>query len=204
MHISNAFRIGLLGSLMVAMPLVGLAQTEATSFIQKRHKVVRQILKRKASTSAQIEKRNGRLNGALGELFDFRELSRHALRDHWDGLEKSQRDEFVSLLSRLVQRSYQRNLKSTLDFSISYRGESPRGDGTLVRTVARSRKNRRAPEVAVDYTVVSKAGSWKVYDVTTDGVSLVRNYRTQFNRIIKRDGWTALLDKMRKKLAERG
>ena len=75
------------------------------------------------------------------------------------------------------------------------KGEAPRGDSVVVKTVAQSKKNRRAPAVSIDYTLSSREGGWRVYDVTTDGVSLVSNYRTQFNDILSRrvEGQSALI-----------
>jgi len=178
-----------------------LAQQGAMQFLEHQHEAVRSILKRPAKTDSQVSSRNKALSAALGGLLDFGELSRQALRDHWDGLEQGQRDEFVKLLSQLVERNYQKNLTSTLDFAIRYEGEAKRGEAVVVKTVAQSRKNRRAPPVSIEYTLSpADGGSWRVYDVTTDGVSLVSNYRAQFNRIIKRDGWDALLTRMRDKL----
>jgi len=187
-----------LAAIVSLAALPALAEGPATKFLQDRHASVERIL-RQPATSA---KRGSQLNEALGKLLDFDELSRRALANHWEGLSEGQRQEFVSLLSRLVERSYQRNLESTLDFAIRYESEIAKQDGVVVRTVARSRKNRRAPELSIDYTMLADGGEYRVFDVTTDGVSLVENYRRQFDKIIKKDGWDALLAKMRSKLAD--
>jgi len=73
-----------------------------------------------------------------------------------------------------------------------------------VHTEARSRAQRRQPPVAIDYTVHQAGGGYKVVDVTTDGVSLVQNYRNQFHRIITRDGWPELIERMQHRLEEGG
>lgn len=176
------------------------AEDTALSFLQARHKLVQGILKKKATTPEQIEKRNQALDVELTALLDVEELSKRALDQHWSGLQDAQRKEFVELLRQLIQRNYQRNLESTLDFSIKYEAEQKAKEGVVVKTRARSRTNRRAPEVTIDYTLLASNGSWKVYDVVTDGVSLVENYRSQFNRIIRRDGWPSLIERMRKSL----
>jgi phospholipid transport system substrate-binding protein len=68
--------------------------------------------------------------------------------------------------------------------------------------VKAERKGRKA-ETTIDYKLADKGGGkWAVYDVITDDVSLLRNYRSEFGRIIKKDGFAVLLSKMKKKLAE--
>jgi phospholipid transport system substrate-binding protein len=88
-----------------------------------------------------------------------------------------------------------------LSFEVQYLGETAQDDSVVVRTRARSRENRRAQPVEIDYLMHRDANGWRVYDVTTDGVSLVDNYRGQFNRIIDRDGFDGLLRKMQSRIA---
>ena len=87
-----------------------------------------------------------------------------------------------------------------MDFRVTYESATRKGDSLVVATEAQSLKNRRSPPVAIDYTLVPVANSFRVYDVTTDGVSLVANYKRQFNKIIRRNGWDALIERMEKKL----
>jgi phospholipid transport system substrate-binding protein len=185
-----------------ATPALAFAAPQgASSFIEHQHQTVREILQRKSANADQDAARKRDLASALQGLLDFEELSRRALVDHWTTLTPTQQQEFVSLLRQLVERNYQRNMESTLDFQITYSDEIKGGDGIVVQTVARSRKNRRAPEVSIDYTLVAKDSGYRVFDVVTDGVSLVTNYRTQFNRIIRKDGWDKLIERMRARLS---
>lgn len=193
---------------MVVFALLGAPQAYAdengTRFLEAHHRSVQQILQVRATGAAAQQARVQKLSHALEALLDLKELSRRSLAEHWDGLQPNQRDEFVSLLSQLVQQSYRKNLESTLDFAVRYTAESPLADGVLVRTMARSKTNRRAPEISIDYALHRDANGFRVYDVTTDGVSLVENYRRQFDRIIRRDGWDSLIDRMRKKASGGG
>jgi phospholipid transport system substrate-binding protein len=166
----------------------------AGRFLKTQHDtVVRQLRQRPD---------NPRIGAVVEGLLDFEEIAKRALTRHWDGLEASQRTEFVSLLTQLVRRNYQGNLERTLDYTIEYGGETASGDHVTVETTARSRENRRAPPVAIKYTMARTETAWVVHDIDTDGVCMVRNYRNQFNRIIERDGFPALLEKMRQRLAE--
>ena len=88
----------------------------------------------------------------------------------------------------------------TMNYTVTYDGADVRGAVVTVRTIASSSSNRRAPAVSIDYQMMKVGDVWRVFDISTDGVSLVRNYRTQFNRIIERDGWDALITRMRDRL----
>lgn len=168
---------------------------EAQAFLTDRHEALRELFAQRASAA-----RNQRLSTLVSELLDLEELSRQALRDHWDSRTPAQREEFVSLLRQLVQEQYERNLERTMNYTVTYDGADVRGQVVTVRTLASSASNRRAPAVSIDYQMVKVGNTWRVFDITTDGVSLVRNYRTQFNRIIERDGWDALIARMRDRL----
>jgi phospholipid transport system substrate-binding protein len=176
----------------------------AESFLRGRHDAVQQLLRRPARGEAATGQRRARLTEALGALLDYTELSRRALGEHEARATPAQRTEFVGLLRQLVERSYQKNLESTATYEVRYLGASAAGGAVTVRTIAKSRTNGRAPEVSIDYTLHQVGGEWRVFDIATDGVSLVRNYRAQFHRLVSRDGFDALLAKMRERLANEG
>ncbi len=137
----------------------------------------------------------------LGDLLDYESLSRAALATHWEAQTPAQRQEFVTLLRQLVERSYRANLQRTLSFDVRYERATAQGDGVRVETLARSRENRRAPAVEIDYQLERHGRSWKVVNLVTDGQDLVANYRTQFHRIIEREGWDGLIRRMRERLS---
>ncbi len=172
------------------------AQGSATTFVKQKHSQLKQLLKKPNSKGAQE-----RIQKLLDALIDYRELSKLALSKHWQTRSTSEQDAFVELLKELVQRNYRGNIKSTDQYKVAYLNESKRKGATVVRTEARSTKNRRAPAVLIDYSLQSKNNVWVVFDITTDAVSMVTNYRRQFNKIIKKDGWNGLMERMRKKVA---
>ncbi len=173
----------------------------ATAFLRSRHEAVERILRRPARTPADQQRRQRDLLQNLGDLLDYAELSRRSLAQTWDARSEAERTEFLNLLKQLVERGYQKNLEATLEYEIAYVNETVATDGAVtVRTNARSRANRRSPPVAIDYTMRRVGNTWRVFDITTDGVSLVRNYRNQFSRIVTRDGWPALVTRLRQKL----
>ncbi|MFT5357976.1 MAG: phospholipid transport system substrate-binding protein [Polyangiales bacterium] len=167
----------------------------AQAYLEAQHQRANRIL-----GQSEGAERSSQLTTLLGNLLDFDTLSATALGQHWEAQSEEARSHFVNLLRQLVERSYQANLEGTLNFEVSYVNAETRGERVLVQTSARSRANRRAPPVTIDYTMRREGRNWRVVDVITDGQSLVEGYRSQFNRIISRDGWDALITRMEQRL----
>ena len=186
-------------ALLVAVPAFA-DEHPATDFLRARHENVQRVMNRPAHGAAEEERRDGEVTHQLNDLLDYEELSQRALVDHWSTITEAQRHEFVDLLKKLVERNYRHNLHNTLDYNITYTSETASPQGVVVKTMAKAKHHGREPEIAIDYTVHQVNGVWKVVDIATDGVSLVRNYRSQFHRIITRESWDALIHRMREKL----
>lgn len=173
------------------------AQADAAQrFLEQKHDQVERVMGQPANAQ-----RDARLTRMLADLLDYEELSRRALGSHWASHTPAEQAEFVSILQQLVERNYRANLQRTLSFDVRYVGSDMQGSEALVRTRARDRRNRRAPEVAIDYLLQQDGSNWRVVDVTIDGGrSMVDNYRSQFRRIIRREGWDGLMTRMRARL----
>jgi phospholipid transport system substrate-binding protein len=127
-------------------------------------------------------------------------LAKESLGEHWAQLSESERNEFRTVLRQLVRNAYRKNLRKTLDYGVEYRGEEKASSGFLVRTIARHRTNPREEPVSIDYLVHKVDGRWRVHDIVTEGSSLVNNYKNQFRRVIKKNGFAELMRRMKKKL----
>lgn len=190
-------------TLALALPAAGSAQEggPASRFLKQRHDDVNRIIRRAAETEPERQRRSREITQILSELLDYQELSRRALGSHWESRTPEQRERFVGLLRQLVERNYEQNLQRIQEFEVRYSGEESIADGTVVRTEARSRTERRQPPVEIAYSMHLVGTAWRVFDVNTDGVSLVRNYNNQFNRIISQNGWDELIRRMEQRLA---
>lgn len=173
----------------------------ATRFFRQRHEDVLRIIRREATTDEARAARSAEITRILSDLLDYQELARRALGSNWESKTPAQRTQFVELLKRLVERNYEQNLERIQDFELRYTAEETVGDGIVVRTEARSRADRRSPAVEIAYTMRRDGSVYRVFDVTTDGVSMVRNYQNQFNRIISQNGWDELIRRMEQRLA---
>jgi phospholipid transport system substrate-binding protein len=133
------------------------------------------------------------------DIFDFPETAKRSLARHWQPRTAAERDEFVRLFSDLLERSYISRIELYGGEKIVYLSDVSEGDQGLVRTRIIT---KGGAEVPVDYRMLKKGDRWLVYDVVIEGVSLVANYRTQFNKIIQTSSYAELVKKMKIKQDE--
>ncbi len=133
------------------------------------------------------------------EIFDFGEIARRSLGRYWQPLSEAQRAEFVGLFGDLLERSYISKIELYGGEKIIYNGERVDGDLAIVSTKIIT---KNGTEVPIDYRLFRRGDNWKVYDVNIEGISLVSNYRTQFNKIIQSSGFNTLVDRMKAKQTE--
>src|SRR4030095_2293465 len=130
------------------------------------------------------------------EIFDFAEIAKRSLAQHWQPLSEAQRNEFVGLFADLLERSYISKIETYGGEKIQYTAERMDGDFATVSTKI---VTKNGTEVPVDYRMVKRTDHWLVYDVSIEGVSLVSSYRTQFNKIIQTSSHNELVTKLRTK-----
>ncbi len=144
--------------------------------------------------------RRDKLRQAVYQRFGFAEMARRALGRHWRGLDANQRQEFVGLFSDLLERSYVGKIEGAgADSQVAYPKETIDEEGfASVLTVI---TNRLGSRIEVEYRLLQRNDNtrWEVYDVVIEGVSLINNYRTQFNNIIHRTSYDGLVKQLRLK-----
>jgi phospholipid transport system substrate-binding protein len=183
----------LLLSLALSLPATAASDT-AQSFVRERQSELTTLVK--TNESKKIE-------SVFDSILDYDALAQGSLRDHWATRSDAEKKEFQEVLKQLVQRTYRKNLDRTLGYDVRFDGESKTAESILVRTIAQNKQNAREEPLAIDYVVHRVGDTWRIRDIVTEGSSLVGNYNQQFNRIIKKDGFSELMKKMRNKL-ERG
>jgi phospholipid transport system substrate-binding protein len=148
-----------------------------------------------ASQRQALQQRRQEIRRIAAALFDFDEIARRALSRHWTSRSPEEQREFVRLFTDLLERSYIGRIESYAGEKIVYVGESVDGDFAVVRSkVITSRRG----ETPLDYRLHLRAGRWKVYDVLIDHVSFVATYRSEFSRILQKESYAALLERLRK------
>lgn len=136
------------------------------------------------------------------EMLDYPALAEASLGTEWAARSDAEKAQFTDLLKQLVKKAYERNLKKILNYNVDYVGEEAKEGAVLVKTKAKSKTNEREEPVEIAFKMVQKGSAWKVQDIVTEGVSLVSSYRSQFTKIVKKDGFPTLVQKMKDKLAK--
>jgi phospholipid transport system substrate-binding protein len=170
--------------------------SSATAFVQGIDQKVKPMLANSAQNKDKIIR-------TLGQMLDFPTLSKASLGKHWEGKTDAQRKEFSDTLQALIEKNVVKRLKDTRNHKIKYQSEEVTGSSATVVTIVSDGDGPRAQQLEIAYKLQKRGKGWVVVDMLTDGVSLVSNYRSQFNKIITQDGWDAVIKKMKDKLAER-
>ena len=182
---------------LVLIPSLAWAAT-AQSYLEAKQKELTALIRQPSSAAT-----DKKLQTTFDAILDYDALAKDSLGTMWDERSEAERKEFQSLLTTLVQAAYTKNIRGTLDYNITFVGAQPAKDGQLVQTVAKHSTDARKEKVHIDYLVHQVGGSWRVYDIITEGSSLVKNYNSQFRSIVGRKGFPDLLSRMRKKAAEK-
>jgi phospholipid transport system substrate-binding protein len=147
----------------------------------------------------RVPQRRAAIRQIADEIFDFSETARRSLGPHWQPRSAGERQEFVKLFADLLEHSYVSKIELFDGEKISYVGDNVQGDQAVVRTMI---VTRQGSEIPVNYRMHAKGDRWLVYDVEIEGVSLIANYRAQFNKIIRTSSYDELVRKLRSRQAE--
>lgn len=172
-----------------------------TAAVKSANDKINALLKQKPAAGSKEEKDlAAKVTTSVRDFLDIDELGKRAMSDQWSKLSKEQQNEFLSTLRALIEDNYVRGLRANLQFTVDYTGESTDKDGnTVVTTTVNTKRKGRPYKISVDYVLKNEGGKLKAWDVKTDNVGLVENYRTQFNKIMDKDGFAGLIAKMKKK-----
>ena len=196
-HLSSTFAgLCLLITAGFAFEASAAPSATATETFRSHHTQVSELTRTRAKTE--------KIEAAVDGLLDY-----HALAvDSLGGAKRfsdrcAQRcDEFEALLARLIRENYMRRVRTDKDHKVTYVGEETRGSSVRVKTHVEYEKDGRPVVVEVTYVMHEVDNRWLVRDIITDGVSLARNYKYEFNQLIKKDGIDGLVARLETKLGE--
>ena len=148
----------------------------------------------------QVDQRRTAIGVVASEIFDFGEMARRSLGPHWEQRAPAERVEFTRLFTELIQRSYIAKVdQQGSTVRVSFLGDTIEGDYAVVRTTIPLSNGRIMP---LDYRMHGAGGHWQVYDLSMDGISLLANYRSQFNKIIRTSSFAELVGRLKANKAE--
>jgi phospholipid transport system substrate-binding protein len=147
----------------------------------------------------KTKERRGLILKAVDERFDWEEMARRSLARHWAQRTPEERREFVQLYRELLERVYMDKVEGYSWNKLFYEGETIDGDYGNVKVKILTAKDQ---VIYVEYRFLKKGKNWLVYDFSVEGVSIVNNYRTQFNDIIMKSSYQELVKKLKAKATQ--
>jgi len=150
-------------------------------------------------TKKNEQRRRQALKKTISVIFDYGEMAKQSLGKHWNQRTPAEKKQFTDLFATLLENSYAGKIESYNNEKIVYIKETLDGTYAEVRSKVVTAKR---DEFSLDYRLMNESGKWMVYDVVIEGVSLVSNYRSQFNRVITANGYPELVKKLQNKSNE--
>jgi phospholipid transport system substrate-binding protein len=159
------------------------------------NEVIRILEDPKLKDPAKLMPRRRMLEDVIARRFDYEEMSKRALAAHWTPLTPEQRVEFVELFKSFLSDRYAEKIEGYSGEKVKYLSERIEGTYAEVRTKLVSSK----VEIPMDYRLFARDDKWYAYDIIVDGVSLVKNYRSQFAAIIRSSSYQDLVRRLRER-----
>lgn len=150
------------------------------------------LKKEELKGSGQTQERRTMLERAVERGLDFEEMAKRTLALHWRKRTPSEQKEFVNVFHTFLSKTYAKRLETYSDEAVQYTKVRLKNSHAEVQTKVASSKT----PLSLDYRLMRKAGRWWIYDIVIDGVSLIKNYRGQFNRVIKKSSFAELVTKL--------
>ncbi len=186
---------------LVALSVVSVAlSVEAPTVVVRGtiDEVIRLVNDEGLKKPDQATHRRQLLEEIIGQHFDFEEMAKRSLAAHWRNRSEPEHQEFATLFQTLLSKTYAGKIENYSGEKVQYLKERLKDSFAEVQTTIVSSKT----EISLDYRLLLKDGNWRVYDVVVDGVSLVKNYRVQFDRIIRDSSYEELVKTLRDKSSD--
>ncbi len=188
---------------LLAVPALA-APGPGTTAVKQANDTITGLLKQKAAPGSKEEKElAAKVTTSVRNFLDIDQLGKRAMVDQWSKLSKEQQTQFLTLLRELIEANYVKGMRANLTYTVDYVSETKDKDGNIVVTTKVNTQRKGRPySIEVVYVLVKDGDKLRAFDVKTDGVGLIDNYRAMFNKVIAKDGFSGLIEKMKKKQAD--
>lgn len=175
------------------------AEDEGAALVQmmkERDRSIQDVVR--SDTGGEGETGREKLKQIVGELFDYRTLAENSLRRYWDKRTEKEQTEFIDLYRRLLEKNYADPKLYTKSDKIDYIGVAVDGEKATLKT----RVHYRNEQSTIDYLFHKVDGTWLIYDMVIDDLSVVDNNYSQFRKEIRKSSYEGLVKKLQDKLVE--
>jgi phospholipid transport system substrate-binding protein len=177
-----------------------LSATEPIKEIRKTtEKIIGIVTDPTLKSPDKAAERNRLIRDAVDERFDWEEMARRTLARHWRKRSGEEKKEFVYFFGKFLERNYLEKVEGYSDVKVIYDSERIAGGYGIGKVRVVTSQGR---EIPVIYRLMEKGEEWYVYDVDIAGMSLINNYRSQFNSIIVRSSYSDLIKQLKARVEE--
>ncbi len=181
--------------LSLAFAPVASAESSPIDAVRTTVETILDILKKDGMDKAQ---KRIAMEAEISKRFDFHAMSQRTLATNWKKATDAEKEKFTGLFSKLIQSSYVGKLEAYTNEVVEYPAEKVKGKKALVETMIKT----ASADIPVNYKLYKNGDDWLVYDVVIEGVSLISNYRSSYQAIVKKEGFDGLMAKMQAKIKE--
>ena len=184
-------------TIAVSLAFAPTAPADSTA-IESVRGTVNSILEILKNDSMDKDEKRNAMTAEISKRFDFAAMSQRTLATNWKKATDEEKRKFIDLFRQLIQNSYVGKLEAYTNEVVEYPAEKAEGKKALVETLIKT----ASADIPVHYKLYKKNSEWLVYDVIIEGVSLISNYRSSYQTIVKKEGFDGLMSKMKEKLKE--
>jgi len=182
-------------------PALAPAGSSPMADLKKSNAALKKLFQKSSpSWSPEQDAKRSEMRKVVNGFLDFEELAHRALARHWESLTPKQRSEFVGVLRDLIERNYIKQVHGQPNYELRFSKEAVNGSEATVNATLDASHDGKKVTVEMEYKLLYKGGRWLVFDVVTDEQSMLENYRAEFNKIITKESFDALLKRMKKRL----
>jgi phospholipid transport system substrate-binding protein len=180
--------------LLIASPVLALPSPQA-----QVKQMVDSVLEVLQDAELSVDEKKNLISGRVQRFLNIDSMARRTLGQHWDDATIEQRQRFADLFIQVLEGTYLNRVESYSDGSVRYQMQRVKGDKAIIDTVILAGD----VEIPVQYKMIYEDNRWQVFDLVIEGISLIRNYRSSYGEIIRREGYEGLFALMQEKIDAR-
>jgi phospholipid transport system substrate-binding protein len=188
----------LIAAVSIAAPLAAAAPSGPMAALKQKNGEFDKLLREKPAAGSPAEKKQKEdIKALAATMLDYAELSKRSMADKWVTLTAAQRDQFVANFRDLLEHKYVKQIRTNIDYAMQYKNEEVTGDDATVLTIVKVKTKGKSTDAEIVYKVHKVGAAWLVWDIVTDDISMVSNYKSQFIKILNEKGYDELIKKIK-------